>query len=804
MARNNSAAPIPTAEERPVGRAEETTMRVVLVVAVLALAGCNMTVQAGGCGPGNCTGCCTSSGQCVSGIEPGACGSVGATCTNCALSGMTCQLGQCIQSSFGAGGGGVAPTGGGSTGACGPGTCAGCCFNGVCELGVFDDECGTAGEVCRSCGESSCSALPKGASGEPRGGRCLGGAGGGGAASCSPATCPTGCCQEGVCLEGTGDGACGRGGGACASCQGGTTCVGGVCLGGSGGGAATGGGFGGGATTGGGFGGGGFGGGATTGGGFGGGGFAGGGATTGGGFGGGGFAGGGATTGGGFGGGGFAGGGATTGGGFGGGGFAGGGATTGGGFGGGGFAGGGATTGGGLAGGSSTGGGFAGGSAGGVVSGTGETCATAVLLTSPGSRSGTLSGFVDDYGAGSGCVGTSGPDRVYRLQVGTAARVSVTVTPTSSWDVSVSATVGQVARCDGAPRVCDASANAQAAGNAETIDVATAPGDDVFVVVDSSSTSVGGFTLSWSIQPLTTGDRCEAPFPLQSGVARSDTTFGFTNDYTAGTSCASLGRLGADVVYAVQVGPGQGLDVTVTPQGAMLDTSISIATSITSCARQCVTGANTGAAGAPDVAFWNNVSGSTVTAYVIVDSSQGSSAGPFSITATVGAQVTCNPSRCPTGCCQNNQCVVGSEDSACGQQGNACQVCGQYQQCQNAVCTDAPRPTGAPCTMNTQCYGGTLSSPVCRASWPSGGYCSSSCLFDGFDCGGLPLIAPGWCVSNVCLEKCSSPGAGQSTCRTGYVCDFSAGAGSQGVCLPRCQSIPCGSGQTCQPSGYCR
>ncbi|MBL8920206.1 MAG: hypothetical protein JNJ54_15170 [Myxococcaceae bacterium] len=740
-------------------------MRVVMVVTVLAMAGCNATVQAGGCGPGNCTGCCTSAGQCVSGIEPGSCGSVGAACTNCTLSGMTCQLGACIQSTFGVGGG-SAGVGGGSAGACGRDTCAGCCLDGVCQLGVFDSECGTGGETCRGCNEARCSALPKGSDGAPRGGRCLGGTGGG-SASCSRENCPTGCCVEGVCQSGTVDFACGRGGDECVVCEQGAMCVAGMCQGSAGGGAAgaggggiaTGGGFAGGIATGGGFA---------------------GGSTTGGGFA------GGSTTGGGFA------GGSTTGGGF-----AGGSAT------GGGFAGG-STTGGGFAGGSTTGGGFAGGSAGGVVSGTGETCATAVLLTSPGSRSGTLSGFVDDYGAGSGCVGTSGPDRVYRLQVGSAARVSVTVTPSSSWDVSVSATVGQVARCDGAPRLCDASANAQAAGAAETIDVATASGDDVFVVVDSSSTSVGAFTLSWSIQPLTIGDRCEAPFPLQSGVARNDSTFGFTNDYTAGTSCASLGRLGADVVYAVQVGPGQGLDVTVTPQGAMLDTSISIATSVPSCARQCVTGANTGAAGAPDVAFWNNVSGSTVTAYVIVDSSQGSSAGPFSIAATVGAQVTCNPARCPTGCCQSNQCVVGSEDTACGQQGNACQVCGQYQQCQNAVCTDAPRPTGAPCSMNSQCYGGTLASPVCRTTWPSGGYCSSTCLFDGFDCGGLPIIGPGWCVSNVCLEKCSSPGAGQSTCRSGYVCDFSAGAGSQGVCLPRCQSLPCGTGQTCQPSGYCR
>ena len=411
-------------------------------------------------------------------------------------------------------------------------------------------------------------------------------------------------------------------------------------------------------------------------------------------------------------------------------------------------------------------------------------------------------GALNDYSSGSACLSAPGPDRVYRLQVGMAARVAVTVTPTTSWDVSLSATVGSLSRCAAAPRTCDAAVDAATAGNSETIDVATA-GDDVFVVVDSSSTTVGGFSLSWNISPLAVGDRCEAPHALQSGVARTDTTFGFTNDYTAGLLCASVGRLNADVVYAIAVGPGQGLDVRVAPQGAMLDTSISIATAVTSCSSQCVAGANTGASGVADVAFWNNVSGSTVTAYVIVDSSQGSSPGPFTITATVGAQVTCNPSRCPTGCCLNNQCVGGAEDTACGQQGNACQVCGQYQQCQSAACVDAPRPTGAPCSMASQCYSGTFSPATCRATWPNGGYCSGSCLLDGYDCGGLPIIGPGYCVSGVCLQKCSSPGTGQSTCRADYVCEASGGAGSQGICLPRCQQVPCVSG-TCQPSGSCR
>ncbi|MBL8937878.1 MAG: hypothetical protein JNM69_25165 [Archangium sp.] len=187
-------------------------MRGLLVVTVLMMAaGCNVGVQAGGCDPGSCVGCCNSSGQCVSGIEPGACGSAGSACSNCTLSGLTCQLGQCVQS-FAAGGGAAGTgggaaraggaagggfvTAGGASGACGPSTCPGCCANGVCQLGVFDAECGTNGNVCGACVDR-CSAFPKAVDGGSLGGRCLsgtaGGAAGGGSAGGGSVVCTVGC-----------------------------------------------------------------------------------------------------------------------------------------------------------------------------------------------------------------------------------------------------------------------------------------------------------------------------------------------------------------------------------------------------------------------------------------------------------------------------------------------------------------------------------------------------------------------------------------------------------------------------------
>jgi len=124
------------------------------------------------------------------------------------LSGLTCQLGQCVQS-FGVGGGGGSAglgggssaggragggsagggfvTAGGASGACGPSTCSGCCASGTCQLGVFDTECGTNGGVCGACTGVHCVALPKTVDGGSQGGQCLSGTGGG------SATCTVGC-----------------------------------------------------------------------------------------------------------------------------------------------------------------------------------------------------------------------------------------------------------------------------------------------------------------------------------------------------------------------------------------------------------------------------------------------------------------------------------------------------------------------------------------------------------------------------------------------------------------------------------
>jgi hypothetical protein len=55
------------------------------------------------------------------------------------------------------------------------------------------------------------------------------GTGGGGGTSCGPQTCASGCCSSGQCLAGTTAAACGTGGAACVTCQGGDACSQGAC-----------------------------------------------------------------------------------------------------------------------------------------------------------------------------------------------------------------------------------------------------------------------------------------------------------------------------------------------------------------------------------------------------------------------------------------------------------------------------------------------------------------------------------------------------------------------------------------------
>lgn len=150
------------------------------------------------CGPGNCGGCCTSSGACIVVSSTDNCGKSGGLCIKC-KTGEACVNGVCMGS-----------------GSCDSTTCpTGCCEGGVCKPGTSTSACGTLGKTCTACQSTQvCSA-----------GLCAT------AGSCG-SSC-TGCCSGTTCVAGTSTSACGTGGIACITCKTGETCSSGKCTGSS-------------------------------------------------------------------------------------------------------------------------------------------------------------------------------------------------------------------------------------------------------------------------------------------------------------------------------------------------------------------------------------------------------------------------------------------------------------------------------------------------------------------------------------------------------------------------------------------
>lgn len=314
--------------------------------------------------------------------------------------------------------------------------------------------------------------------------------------------------------------------------------------------------------------------------------------------------------------------------------------------------------------------------------------------------------------------------------------------------------------------------------------------------VGRNAWAIGYSVMGPVVARLGGGVSCEAGWPLTPGKVTSMNAAMFGNN-NAGFFNGCPSGADEDVSFSVEVPAGQSVSLTVTPQA--FDATLALLSDPAACdSRTCVLGVNAVSGAQPETLTWNNTGATPRTVNVIVDSI--ADGGFFQVFPKLGPPVACSAATCPSGCCENNVCVTGNTQSACGRQGSTCGSCGQYQLCSGQACVEQVRPTGAPCSSTAQCTAGLLlESPVCRTSWPGGGYCSASCFLSGA-CG--DLFNPGHCTSTgVCLSKCTAPGTGQSTCRPDYVC---VADGMQGVCVPKCQALPCGSGRTCMPSGYCQ
>ena len=249
--------------------------------------------EADGCGgicwDNTCSGCCSSYGECLSGLSDVACGSYGSSCEVCPLDYLgydwTCSLytQSCVQdnatsttpppsdpppsnpppsnpppSNTNVCSGQADQTtcySNNKVGACYSGSCCTGCYDsvyGTCESGQSDDyDCGWGGDECKACANNEtcqsgfCNATssqpppsggtPNECSGQPNETVCT--SKGGNAGGCWYGTCCDGCYDTvaGTCRSGDSHASCGIGGEKCAVCNSSQICSGSTCITDSGG-----------------------------------------------------------------------------------------------------------------------------------------------------------------------------------------------------------------------------------------------------------------------------------------------------------------------------------------------------------------------------------------------------------------------------------------------------------------------------------------------------------------------------------------------------------------------------------------
>lgn len=274
----------------------------------------------------------------------------------------------------------------------------------------------------------------------------------------------------------------------------------------------------------------------------------------------------------------------------------------------------------------------------------GDRCESAVTVT-PGMLSGqSLDGYSGDYGFGTNCKRSDGPDRTYALTVPAGQRLTAIATTANDagFDVTLNVIAGPAASCEASPLVCLTGSDALGLGGTERVDYlnrGTTP-QNVFVVVGSydPTDTVTDFSIATSVAMPPAGDECASAVALTAGTPLTGQTFsGFGNDYGTGTGCG-FSSSGPDRVYSLTIPPNKLATITVTPSPG-LNTSVSLVDGTANCATgmlRCVaTSTSTSTlATDPDVVTWTNRTTAPQTLLVLVDSSAPGT-GLFDLAAVV-------------------------------------------------------------------------------------------------------------------------------------------------------------------------
>lgn len=272
----------------------------------------------------------------------------------------------------------------------------------------------------------------------------------------------------------------------------------------------------------------------------------------------------------------------------------------------------------------------------------GDRCDTATTVMAGTLAGQSLTNFSGDYGFGTNCRRSDGPDRAYKINVPAGQRLTAVATPSSDggFDATLNLVAGPASACEASPLVCLTGADSTLTGEAERVDYLNrgTVAQDVFVVVgsyDPTDTDTA-FSLTTNVAAPPAGDECATAVPMVADMPLTGQTLtNFGNEYGSGTGC-SFTSSGPDRVYELMVPANKLATVTVTP-GAGLNTSVSLVDGAANCALatlRCVATSPSAAIGAPDVVRWTNRTATAKTLLVLVDTTA-PGAGTFDIVATM-------------------------------------------------------------------------------------------------------------------------------------------------------------------------
>jgi len=257
--------------------------------------------------------------------------------------------------------------------------------------------------------------------------------------------------------------------------------------------------------------------------------------------------------------------------------------------------------------------------------GANDTCATPIALTSGVQVSGDNSTAASDYG--SACGVSDGEELVYTIDVPDGQILSVVADPAAGYDLVLALAAGCT---ELEADTCIGDRDSAGSGSAESMSYSNTSGstETIYIVVDTWS-NPGLFDLVATVEAPPSNDTCATPETLTSGVQVTGNTSLASSDY--GTGCGI--STGNDLIYSIDVPAGDRLTAVATPESGF-DLALAIGGSCSLIeADTCIDEEDSGFDGTAETIVYNNVTGSTETIFIVVDTWSG--AGTFDLVGTI-------------------------------------------------------------------------------------------------------------------------------------------------------------------------